>query len=197
MFFNIMAQTAFTILNVSQVEALQNVLSDETEKQAFLTAYKKAIADAAKRESSNRMGGRKPSELYFVGYAPNMIFDRDADGKPIIPQTEEDWNKVRVTYVYQYSTKKDGKACGHFFAGQLFKVGLNADGEELSGLGDVNVALQEWENSVERLGQTNEQAAKATLAKLQSFGKISCQTVVLGKNRGGGDLFGYNLNKAE
>ena len=38
-----------------------------------------------------------------------MIFDRDADGKPIIPQTEEDWNKVRVTYVYQYSTKKDGK----------------------------------------------------------------------------------------
>ena len=192
-----MAQTSFTILSVSQVEALQNVIPDEMGKQAFLTAYKRAIADAAKRQSSNRMGGRKPSELYFVGYAPTMIFDRDANGNPIIPETEEGWQKIRVTYVYQYSTKKDGKACGHFFAGQLFKIGVNADGEELSGIGDVNRQLQEWENSEERLGQTNEQAAKATLAKLQSFGKISCQTVVLGKNRGGGDLFGYNLNKAK
>ena len=189
-----MAQKAFTILSSDQVEAIKTSFADETAKTEFNNSYKKMLEDYAKREAANRRGGRKPKELFFTGeYEVRPIFDKDNDGKPVIPTTDEEWTSVRFTTVYPYSTKENGKAVGFFFGGQLFKE----DAEGKSGHGNVNEALHEFENSVERVGMTNEQAAKATAELLKKQGKVACETVVIGTNKGGGDLYGYNLNKAE
>ena len=193
-----MARNSFTILSLYQVKALQDVLADETAKKAFDDSLQQMLSEFKKRESANRMGGRKPSEIYFIGEPKLMpIFRTGDDGKPIIPEDEKAWAEVRVTYVYPYSTKEGGKETGYFFAGQIFKV-HEVDGVPTSGIGGLNMELQEWENSVERLGMSNEEAAKATHAKLKAAGKVDCQTVIIGKNRTGtGDKFGYNLSKAE
>ena len=189
-----MAQKAFTILSSDQVEAIKTSFADETAKTEFTNSYKKLLEEYAKREAANRRGGRKPAELFFTGeFEVRPIFDKDADGKPIVPQTEEEWANVRFTTVYPYSTKEGGKPVGFFFGGQLFKE----DAEGKSGHGTINQILNEFENSVERVGMTNEQAAKATAKLLKEQGKVACETVVVGKNRSGGDLYGYNLNKAE
>lgn len=193
-----MAKNAFTILSLSQAQKMQDVLADETAKKDFAKSLQQLLSDYKGRESANRMGGRKPSQLFFVGEPKLMpIFRTGDDGKPIIPEDEKAWAEVRVTYVYPYSTKKDGKETGYFFAGQIFKV-HEVDGIPTSGIGGLNMELQEWENSVERLGLSNEQAAKATQEKLKAAGKVDCATVVIGRNRTGtGDKFGYNLSKAE
>lgn len=189
-----MPQKAFTILSRDQVESIKTSMVDETTKTEFNNSLKKQLAEYAKREAANRRGGRKPAELFFTGeFEVRPIFDRADDGKPIIPTTDEEWANVRFTTVYPYSTKEGGKTVGFFFGGQLFKE----DAQGLSGHGTVNVALNEFENSVDRVGMTNEQAAKATAKLLKEQGKVLCETVVVGKNRGGGDLYGYNLNKAE
>ena len=194
MVINIMAQRAFTILSLDQVKSLGTSLADETARTEFSNALKAQLAEYAKRESANRRGGRKPAELFFTGeFEVRPIFDRADDGKPIVPQTEEEWANVRFTTVYPYSTKEGGKAVGFFFGGQLFKE----DAEGKSGHGTINAILNEFENSVERVGMTNEQAGKATAELLKKQGKVACETVVVGKNRSGGDLYGYNLNKAE
>lgn len=192
-----MAKNAFTILTLNQASALKDVLADETAKKEFTDSLQKTLSEFKQRDAANRMGGRKPSELYFIGEPRLMpIFKTDNDGKPIIPSTEEEWAQVRVTYVYPYSTQPSGKETGFFYGGQLFKV-HEVDGIPVAGVGGLNQVLQEWENSVERIGMSNEQAAKATHDILKKAGKIACQTVVIGVNRTGGDRFGYNLSKAE
>ena len=193
-----MAKNAFTILTLNQASALKDVLADETAKKNYAKFLQQILSDYKEKESSNRMGGRKPSQLFFVDEPRLMpIFRTDNDGKPIIPEDEKGWSEVRITYVYPYSTKKDGKETGYFFAGQLFKI-HEVDGVPTSGIGGLNAVLQEWENSVERIGMSNEQTAKATHDILKKAGKVDCQTVIIGKNRTGtGDLFGYNLSKAE
>lgn len=189
-----MAQRAFTILSPNQVEAIKTSFVDDTTKTEFTNSFKAALTEYAKREAANRRGGRKPAELFFTGeYEVRPIFDRTDDGKPIVPQTEKEWANVRFTTVYPYSTKENGKPVGFFFGGQLFKE----DAQGLSGQGTINAILNEFENSVERVGMTNEQAAKATAKLLKEQGKVACETVVVGKNHSGGDLYGYNLNKAE
>ena len=194
MVINIMAQNAFIILNHDQVEGIKTSMVDETTKTEFTKSYQKMLANYAKKEAANRRGGRKPAELFFTGeFEVRPIFNKDTDGKPIVPQTEEEWANVRFTTVYPYSTKEGGKPVGFFFGGQLFKE----DAEGKSGHGTINAMLNEFENSVERVGMTNEQAAKNTAELLKKQGKVACETVVIGKNRGGGDLYGYNLNKAE
>ena len=189
-----MAQKAFTIMMPDQVKALMASFVDETTKTQFSTSFKAALTEYAKRESANRRGGRKPAELFFTGeFEVRPIFDRADDGKPIVPTTDEEWANIRFTTVYPYSTKEGGKAVGFFFGGQLFKE----DAEGKSGHGTINAILNEFENSVERVGMTNEQAGKATAELLKKQGKVACETVVVGKNRSGGDLYGYNLNKTE
>lgn len=192
-----MAQDAFTILTLRQAEELKNVIADDKAKKAYADALQQKLSDFQKREAANRMGGRKPSELYFVGEPqPMPIFEKGADGKPLVPTTPEEWSQVRVTYVYPYSTQPNGKETGFFYGGQIFKVN-EVNGVPTSGIGNLNASLQAWENSVERLGLTNEEAAKATQEKLKAAGKVACQTVVVGKNRTGtGDKYGYNLSKA-
>lgn len=192
-----MAQDAFTILTLRQAEELKNVIADDKAKKAYADSLQQKLSDYQKREAANRMGGRKPSELYFVGEPqPMPIFEKGSDGKPIVPQSLEDWANVRVTYVYPYSTSENGSETGYFFGGQIFKV-HELDGVPVAGIGNLNASLQAWENSVERLGLTNEEAAKATQEKLKAAGKVTCQTVVVGKNRTGtGDKYGYNLSKA-
>lgn len=192
-----MAKNAFTILTLSQATELQNGLADETAKKDYAKFLQQILSDYKEKESANRMGGRKPSSLWFIGEPKLMpIFRTDENGKPIVPSDEKEWSDVRVTYVYPYSTSKNGKETGYFFAGQLFKVN-EVDGIPTSGIGGLNAVLQEWENSVERLGMSNEEAAKATHDILKKAGKVACDTVVIGKNRTGGDKFGYNLSKAE
>lgn len=192
-----MAKNAFTILTLSQATELQNGLADETAKKDYAKFLQQILSDYKEKESTNRMGGRKPSSLWFIGEPKLMpIFRTDENGKPIVPSDEKEWSDVRVTYVYPYSTSKNGKETGYFFAGQLFKVN-EVDGIPTSGIGGLNAVLQEWENSVERLGMSNEEAAKATHDILKKAGKVDCQTVIIGKNRTGGDKFGYNLSKAE
>lgn len=189
-----MAQKAFTILSPNQVESIKTSIADETAKTEFTTSFKKALTEYAKREAANRRGGRKPAELYFTGeFEVRPIFDRGDDGKPIVPQTEEEWANVRFTTVYPYSTKEGGKAVGFFFGRQLF----NEDAEGKCCQGTVNEILINFENSVARVGMTNEQAGEQTAKILKEQGKVACETVVIGKNRVGGDLYGYNLNKAE
>lgn len=192
-----MAQKAFTILMPDQVKAYRTSLSDDTDKQtAFDKFLKNALLARAKKEAANRRGGRKPAKLFFVGDPEdNPMFDRDADGKPIVPSSEEEWKQVRFATTYPYSTKKDGKKVGEFFSGALFKE----DAEGLSGQGTVQKALHFWECTPERAGMTVEQAEKATMDLLKSFEEISCETVVVGKTANGGDKFGYNLSspKAE
>lgn len=193
-----MAKNSFTILTLNQASALKDVLADETAKKTFAESLQQLLSDYKQREAANRMGGRKPSELYFVDKARLMpIFKTDESGKPVVPSTPEEWTQVRVTYVYPYSTKPNGKEVGFFYGGQIFKV-HEVDGVPTSGIGGLNAQLQEWENSVERLGMSNEEAANATQEKLKAAGKVDCATVIIGKNRTGtGDLFGYNLSKAE
>ena len=192
-----MARNSFTILSLSQAKALENGIADETAKKDYAKFLQQILSEYKEKESANRMGGRKPSKLWFVGEPRIMpIFQTGSDGKPIIPSTEEEWSKVRATYVYPYSTSKDGSETGYFFGGQLFKI-AEIDGVPVSGIGGLNQVLQEWENSVERLGLSNEQAAKATQEKLKAAGEIACDTVVVGVNRNGGDRYGYNLSKAE
>lgn len=196
MVINIMAQRAFTIMMPDQVKALMTSFADDTAKTEFSTSLKAALIEYAKREAANRRGGRKPAKLFFVGNADvNPIFDRDFDGKTIVPQTEEDWKKVRFSVTYPYSTKKDGKKVGEFFSGALFKE----DAEGLSGQGTVQKVMHLWECAEERQGMTNEQAVKATMDLLKSFEEVTCETVVVGKTANGGDKFGYNLSspKAE
>lgn len=191
-----MAQKAFTIMMPDQVKALMTSMTDETVKSQFSTSLKAALTEYAKREAANRRGGRKPAKMFFVGDADvNPIFDRDGDGKTIVPQTEEDWQNVRFSVTYPYSTKENGKKIGEFFSSALFKE----DAEGLSGQGTVQKALHFWECSEERSGMSNEQAVKATMDLLKSFGEINCETVVVGKTVSGGDKFGYNLDspKAE
>ncbi len=186
-----MAANAFTLLSTSQVEVDKTSFSDDTEKQRFLDACKKAIADYAKRESSLRLGGRKPKKLWFVEWDYQISVDRDGDDKPILTP-EAIRNPV---IIYLYSNKKDGKPIGHFYSSQLFHIKTDDEGNEKAGIGEINLTLQEWE--VGNVGMTNEQKAKETLDKLQEFGEIACESVIIGKNRTGGDLFGYNLNKAK
>lgn len=196
MVINIMAQRAFTILMPDQVKAYKTSLADETARTEFTNALKKALLERAKREAANRRGGRKPAKLFFVGEPEdNPMFDRDADGKPIIPTTDEEWKQVRFATTYPYSTKENGKKVGEFFTGALFKE----DAEGLSGQGTVQKALHLWECTPERAGMSIEQAEKATMDLLKSFGEITCETVVVGKTVNNSDKFGYNLNspKAE
>lgn len=191
-----MAQKAFTILMPDQVKAYRTSLSDDTDKTEFDKFLKNALLARAKKEAANRRGGRKPAKLFFVGDPEdNPMFDRDADGKPIVPSSEEEWKQVRFATTYPYSTKENGKKVGEFFSGALFKE----DAEGLSGQGTVQKALHFWECTPERAGMTVEQAEKATMDLLKSFGEITCETVVVGKTANGGDKFGYNLNspKAE
>lgn len=192
-----MAKNSFTILSLSQAQQMKDVIADETAKKTFAESLQQLLSDYKKREAANRMGGRKPSKLFFIGEpSPMPIFKTGDDGKPVVPSTPEEWAQVRVTYVYPYSTKEDGKEVGYFFGGQLFKI-HELDGIPVAGIGSLNQTLQEFENSVERVGMTVEQAAKATHKILKEAGEIDCQTVVIGVNRNGGDKYGYNLSKAE
>lgn len=192
-----MAKNSFVILSLSQANDLENGIADETAKKDYAKFLQQILSNYKEKESANRMGGRKPSQLFFIDEPRLMpIFKTDNEGKPIIPEDEKAWAEVRVTYVYPYSASEGGKETGYFFAGQLFKI-HELDGVPVAGIGSLNASLQEFENSVERVGMSNEQAAKATHAILKKAGKVDCQTVVVGVNRTGGDRYGYNLSKAE